>query len=60
MGLMIGVKLKKDLGTVVKECVDKGVLVLTANGCCASCRPQHSLGCLEKSRCYREDVIDAE
>ena len=32
MGLMIGVKLKKDLGTVVKECVDKGVLVLTANG----------------------------
>lgn len=32
MGLMIGVKLKKDLATVVNECVDKGVLVLTANG----------------------------
>lgn len=32
MGLMIGAKLKKDLGAVVNECVDKGVLVLTANG----------------------------
>lgn len=32
MGLMIGVILKKDLNTVVNGCIDKGVLVLTANG----------------------------
>jgi acetylornithine/N-succinyldiaminopimelate aminotransferase len=32
MGLMIGVKLKKDLATVVAGCVANGVLVLTANG----------------------------
>ncbi|MCH4178854.1 MAG: acetylornithine/succinylornithine family transaminase [Megasphaera sp.] len=32
MGLMIGVTLKKDLNTVVNECIDAGVLVLTANG----------------------------
>ncbi len=32
MGLMIGIKLKKDLGAVVTECIDRGVLVLTANG----------------------------
>ena len=31
MGLMIGVKLKKDLATVVGECIDQGLLVLTAN-----------------------------
>jgi len=32
LGLMIGVKLKKDLMEVVNGCVDAGVLVLTANG----------------------------
>ena len=32
MGLMIGVKLKKDLSAVVNACVENGVLVLTANG----------------------------
>jgi len=32
MGLMIGIKLKKDLMPVVEECVKQGVLVLTANG----------------------------
>lgn len=32
MGLMIGAKLKKDLASVVAQCVAGGVLVLTANG----------------------------
>ena len=32
LGLMLGVKLKKDLMEVVNGCVDAGVLVLTANG----------------------------
>ncbi len=32
MGLMIGAKLKKDLASVVSQCVASGVLVLTANG----------------------------
>lgn len=32
MGLMLGIKLNVDLAKVVGECIDAGVLVLTANG----------------------------
>ena len=42
---MIGVTLKnKALMDVVEGCVDHGVLVLTANGSCASCRRSTSPG----------------
>lgn len=61
MGLMIGVKLKKDLGTVVKECVDKGVLVLTANGLLRLLPPLNiPWDVLKKAVAIVKDVIDAE
>ena len=61
MGLMIGVKLKKDLGTVVKECVDKGVLVLTANGLLRLLPPLNiPWDVLKKAVAILKDVIDAE
>ena len=61
MGLMIGVKLKKDLGTVIKECVDKGVLVLTANGLLRLLPPLNiPWDVLKKAVAIVKDVIDAE
>ena len=61
MGLMIGVKLKKDLGTVVNECVDKGVLVLTANGLLRLLPPLNiPWDVLKKAVAILKDVIDAE
>ena len=61
MGLMIGVKLKKDLGTVVNECVDKGVLVLTANGLLRLLPPLNiPWDVLKKAVAIVKDVIDAE
>ena len=61
MGLMIGVKLKKDLGTVVKECVDKGVLVLTANGLLRLLPPLNiPWDVLKKADAIVKAVIDAE
>ena len=45
MGLMIGIALKdKDLSDVVEGCVEKGVLVLTANGLVRLLPPLKSLG----------------
>lgn len=61
MGLMIGVTLKKDLATVVNGCVDKGVLVLTANGLLRLLPPLNiPWDVLKKGIAIVKDVIDAE
>ena len=61
MGLMIGVKLKKDLSAVVNACVEKGVLVLTANGLLRLLPPLNiPWDVLKKGIAVVKDVIEAE
>ena len=60
MGLMIGVKLKKDLMDVVNECIDKGVLVLTANGLLRLLPPLNiPMDVLKKGIAIIKEVIEA-
>jgi len=60
MGLMIGVKLKKNLMDVVNECIDKGVLVLTANGLLRLLPPLNiPMDVLKKGIAIIKEVIEA-
>ena len=59
MGLMIGVRLKKDLTEVVNRCIEDGVLVLTANGLLRLLPPLNiPWDILKKGIALVKDVID--
>lgn len=61
MGLMLGITLKTDLATVVNGCVEKGVLVLTANGLLRLLPPLNiPWDVLKKGITIVKEVIDAQ
>lgn len=61
MGLMLGITLKTDLATVVNGCVEKGVLVLTANGLLRLLPPLNiPWDVLKKGIAIVKEVIDAQ
>lgn len=61
LGLMIGIKLKVDLVKVVNECIDSGLLVLTANGLLRLLPPLNiPWDVLEKGIAKVKEIIDKQ